>query len=107
MFNEEFFGGPGSPIFILVGGEWNIAAGWLLGGNMFEMARENHGYQFYTEHRYYGETVPYTLVFSYCFHIVNLLFKFSLLSLYIHITPYSLGGRQTIDRHTLLSRLTY
>ncbi|KAI8424437.1 hypothetical protein MSG28_002927 [Choristoneura fumiferana] len=40
-------------------GEWNIAAGWLLGGNMFEMARENHGYQVYTEHRYYGETVPY------------------------------------------------
>ncbi|XP_063533184.1 putative serine protease K12H4.7 [Cydia strobilella] len=60
MFNEQFFAGTGSPVFILVGGEWDIAAGWLLAGNMFEMARENGGYQVYTEHRYYGETVPYT-----------------------------------------------
>lgn len=60
MFNEEFFGGDGSPIFILIGGEWAIVAGWLQGGNMYEMARENHGYQIYTEHRYYGLTLPYT-----------------------------------------------
>ncbi|XP_063824200.1 putative serine protease K12H4.7 [Ostrinia nubilalis] len=59
MYNEEFFGGPGYPVFILIGGEWNIAPGWLRGGNMFEMARENRGYQIYTEHRYYGETLPY------------------------------------------------
>ncbi|KAJ0178792.1 hypothetical protein K1T71_005567 [Dendrolimus kikuchii] len=60
MFNEQFFGGDGYPVFILVGGEWNINAGWLLAGNMFEMARENRGYQIYTEHRYYGETLPYS-----------------------------------------------
>ncbi|KOB76487.1 Carboxypeptidase 3 [Operophtera brumata] len=60
MFNEEFFGGDGSPIFILIGGEWAIVAGWLQGGNMYEMARENRGYQIYTEHRYYGLTLPYT-----------------------------------------------
>ncbi|XP_075971697.1 putative serine protease K12H4.7 [Anticarsia gemmatalis] len=59
MYNEDFFGGNGSPIFILVGGEWAINAGWLRGGNMFEMARENRGYQIYTEHRYYGETIPF------------------------------------------------
>ncbi|CAH0702958.1 unnamed protein product [Spodoptera exigua] len=56
MFNEEFFGGDGSPIFILVGGEWDIDHRWLLAGNMYEMARENKGYQIYTEHRYYGAT---------------------------------------------------
>jgi len=56
MFNEEFFGGDGYPIFILVGGEWDINYRWLLAGNMYEMARENKGYQIYTEHRYYGET---------------------------------------------------
>lgn len=56
MFNEEFFGGDGSPVFILVGGEWDINAGWLMAGNMYELARENKGYQIYTEHRYYGQT---------------------------------------------------
>ncbi|XP_049869941.1 putative serine protease K12H4.7 [Pectinophora gossypiella] len=59
MINEQFFGGDGSPIFIMVGGEWTIATGWLLTGNMFEMARENNGYLVYTEHRYYGQTLPY------------------------------------------------
>ncbi|CAH0605829.1 unnamed protein product [Chrysodeixis includens] len=59
MFNEEFFGGPGSPVFILVGGEWDIVPGWLLAGNMYEMARENKGYQIYTEHRYYGRSLPF------------------------------------------------
>lgn len=56
MYNEEFFGGDGSPVFILVGGEWDINAAWLRAGNMYELARENKGYQIYTEHRYYGQT---------------------------------------------------
>ncbi|XP_060801936.1 putative serine protease K12H4.7 [Amyelois transitella] len=60
MYNEDYFGGDGYPVFIMVGGEWNIAEGWLRGGNMFHMAVENQGYQIYTEHRYYGETLPYT-----------------------------------------------
>ncbi|KAJ8727622.1 hypothetical protein PYW07_001741 [Mythimna separata] len=56
MYNEEFFGGDGYPIFIMAGGEWSIQEGWLLSGNMYEMARENKGFQVYTELRYYGET---------------------------------------------------
>ncbi|XP_014367576.2 putative serine protease K12H4.7 [Papilio machaon] len=60
MFNEEFFGGEGKPVFIMVGGEWAIAPGWLRAGNMYLMAQENQGYLIYTEHRYYGETLPYT-----------------------------------------------
>ncbi|KAG6450927.1 hypothetical protein O3G_MSEX006839 [Manduca sexta] len=59
MFNEEFFGGDGSPIFIMFGGEWDITPGWLTTGNMYEMARENNGYQIYTEHRYYGQSLPF------------------------------------------------
>lgn len=59
MTNEQFFGGDGSPLFILVGGEWDIGPGWLLAGNMFEMARENKAYMIYTEHRYYGRTLPF------------------------------------------------
>lgn len=59
MFNDQFFGGPGYPVFILVGGEWDIVPGWLQGGNMFLMAQENKGFQIYTEHRYYGQSLPY------------------------------------------------
>ncbi|GBP53518.1 Putative serine protease K12H4.7 [Eumeta japonica] len=59
MVNEQFFGGDDSPIFIFVGGEWAISTGWLLAGNMYTMAEENNGYMVYTEHRYYGQTLPY------------------------------------------------
>ncbi|XP_045765696.1 putative serine protease K12H4.7 isoform X1 [Maniola jurtina] len=59
MYNEEFFGGDGKPVFILVGGEWDIVPGWLRAGNMFLMAQENQGHQIYTEHRYYGQSLPY------------------------------------------------
>lgn len=59
MFNEEFFGGPGSPIFLMAGGEWDIHPAWISAGNMYEMARENKGYLIYTEHRYYGKTLPF------------------------------------------------
>ncbi|XP_026322308.1 putative serine protease K12H4.7 [Hyposmocoma kahamanoa] len=63
MVNELYFGEDGSPIFIMVGGEWDISPAWLLTGNMFEMARENNGCMIYTEHRYYGQSLPYE-VFS-------------------------------------------
>lgn len=59
MYNDEFFGGDGSPLFILVGGEWDINEGWLRAGNMYQAAQENKGCMFYTEHRYYGESLPY------------------------------------------------
>lgn len=59
MYNEQFFNGTGAPIFIMVGGEWEISSGFLLTGNMFEMARENNGYLIYTEHRFYGRTQPF------------------------------------------------
>jgi len=48
----------GSPIFIYVGGEWEISAGWISTGHMFDMAREMNGTMFYTEHRYYGKSHP-------------------------------------------------
>ncbi|KAJ2952121.1 hypothetical protein O0L34_g4396 [Tuta absoluta] len=56
MYNEDLWGGEGYPIFIMVGGEWAIVQAWLQAGNMFQMAQENKGYMFYTEHRYYGGT---------------------------------------------------
>ncbi|XP_037029560.1 thymus-specific serine protease-like [Bradysia coprophila] len=55
--NDEFFV-RGGPIFIYVGGEWSISPGSLLGGHMFDMARELGAQMFYTEHRYYGQSFP-------------------------------------------------
>lgn len=48
----------GGPLFIYIGGEWSISAGWVQGGHMYDMAREMGGYVFYTEHRYYGASFP-------------------------------------------------
>ncbi|KAL4707910.1 hypothetical protein ACJJTC_013701 [Scirpophaga incertulas] len=59
MYNQDFFGDFGNPVYILIGGEWDINAGWLRTGNMYEMAVENKGYMFYTEHRYYGASLPF------------------------------------------------
>lgn len=49
---------PGGPIFIYLGGEWEISYGWVTGGHMYDMAKELNGYIFYTEHRYYGKSYP-------------------------------------------------
>jgi hypothetical protein len=57
MENDQYFQ-PGGPIFIYVGGEWTISAGWLQSGHMFDMAKELNGTMYYTEHRYYGQSHP-------------------------------------------------
>lgn len=49
---------PGGPIFIYVGGEWEISYGWVTGGHIYDMAKELNGFVFYTEHRYYGKSYP-------------------------------------------------
>lgn len=43
---------------MFVGGEWAITEGWLLGGHMYDMAKEFNGSLFYSEHRYYGKSQP-------------------------------------------------
>ena len=57
MENTEYFE-EGGPIFMFIGGEWEISEGWLRTGHMYDMARELNGTMFYTEHRYYGESRP-------------------------------------------------
>lgn len=57
MSNDEHFQA-GGPIFIFVGGEWDISPGWIQGGHTYDMAAERNGYLFYTEHRYYGISRP-------------------------------------------------
>lgn len=57
MANGEFFE-EGGPMFVYVGGEWSISPGYISGGHVYDMAKEHHGYLFYTEHRYYGASHP-------------------------------------------------
>ncbi|XP_022216259.2 putative serine protease K12H4.7 [Drosophila obscura] len=47
------------PIYIFVGGEWSISPGFLVTGLTHDMAVENSGMLFYTEHRYYGQSLPH------------------------------------------------
>lgn len=55
--NDQYYV-PGGPLFIYLGGEWEISYGWVTGGHMVDMAKEMNGHIFYTEHRYYGKSYP-------------------------------------------------
>ncbi|KFB43595.1 AGAP001240-PA-like protein [Anopheles sinensis] len=57
MENAEHYK-PGGPLFVYVGGEWEISAGSISQGHTYDMAKELGGYLFYTEHRYYGKSHP-------------------------------------------------
>lgn len=57
MLNDVFFK-TGGPMFIFLGGEWEISKGRITGGHMYDMAREHNGLLVYTEHRYYGKSKP-------------------------------------------------
>ncbi|XP_017844875.1 putative serine protease K12H4.7 [Drosophila busckii] len=46
-------------MYIVVGGEWTITPGLLSTGLAHDMAVENAGMLYYTEHRYYGESWPH------------------------------------------------
>ncbi|XP_031618081.1 putative serine protease K12H4.7, partial [Contarinia nasturtii] len=49
----------GGPIFIMIGGEWEISAGHILPGqHIYDMAKENNGLLLYSEHRFYGKSQP-------------------------------------------------
>ncbi|XP_062563844.1 putative serine protease K12H4.7 [Armigeres subalbatus] len=49
---------PGGPLFIFLGGEWEISSGFVSYGHFYDMAKELGAYLFYTEHRYYGQSRP-------------------------------------------------
>ncbi|KAM7362317.1 putative serine protease K12H4.7 [Cochliomyia hominivorax] len=55
--NEKFYRN-NSPIFVFLGGEWEITPEMLTGGHFYDMARQQEALMFYTEHRYYGESWP-------------------------------------------------
>ncbi|XP_025829655.1 putative serine protease K12H4.7 [Agrilus planipennis] len=57
VYNGECFKS-GGPIFLTLGGEWTISTVDLMAGTFYDIACENGGYMFNTEHRYYGESQP-------------------------------------------------
>lgn len=48
----------GGPIFLQLGGEWQIQPSWMKSGAWIPMAEENHAMLFYLEHRFYGGSIP-------------------------------------------------
>ncbi|XP_053668609.1 putative serine protease K12H4.7 [Anopheles marshallii] len=57
MENGEHYAA-GGPLFIYVGGEWEISESSISRGHVYDMAIQLKGYLFYTEHRYYGQSHP-------------------------------------------------
>ncbi|KAM0724395.1 putative serine protease K12H4.7 [Formica fusca] len=47
-----------SSILVMIGGEWEISDGFLQGGLMYEIGSKYNALMYYTEHRYYGKSMP-------------------------------------------------
>ncbi|KAK7868813.1 hypothetical protein R5R35_003650 [Gryllus longicercus] len=57
FYSDDFFK-PGGPVFLYVGGEFELSSSFLSGGHIIEMAAENNAFLLGLEHRYYGESFP-------------------------------------------------
>ncbi|EDV98619.1 thymus-specific serine protease [Drosophila grimshawi] len=57
LINEDYFV-DGSPIFIYLGGEWEIEPSPITAGHWVDIASEHNGSLVYTEHRFFGQSVP-------------------------------------------------
>ncbi|ALC46987.1 CG18493, partial [Drosophila busckii] len=57
LINEDYFRS-GSPIFIYLGGEWEIDASSITSGLWVDIAKEHNGSLLYTEHRFFGQSIP-------------------------------------------------
>lgn len=63
LVNERFYK-PGGPLFIEVGGEWKIDGTNLIVGTFAQLAKQHNGMLVETEHRYYGESLPFGTDFA-------------------------------------------
>lgn len=50
----------GGPIFIMLGGEGAISSSWMKSGTWIDYAKELNALCFQLEHRYYGQSQPFT-----------------------------------------------
>ena len=57
--NDEFWGGPGLPIFVFIGGEGEESCNRLTSRMyVYDLAKEHHALMLDLEHRFYGESYP-------------------------------------------------
>lgn len=71
LINEDYFV-DGSPIFIYLGGEWKIEPDTITSGLWVDIAKQHNGSVVYTEHRFFGQSIPIKYVISIGIFSVNL-----------------------------------
>lgn len=55
--NNSFYK-PGGPVFLMIGGEGEISANWMVQGAWIGYAKEHGALCYQLEHRYYGKSHP-------------------------------------------------
>lgn len=55
--NREFYKA-GGPVFLMIGGEGEATAKWMVQGAWAHYAREHNALMFQLEHRFYGQSHP-------------------------------------------------
>ncbi|XP_037942618.1 putative serine protease K12H4.7 [Teleopsis dalmanni] len=57
-FQNDKYYEAGAPLFIFIGGEWEISKAYLLTGHFYDIALQHHAMLYYVEHRFYGKSIP-------------------------------------------------
>ncbi len=55
--NNQYYQ-PGGPVFLMIGGEGEATADWMVKGAWIEYAKEHKALCFQLEHRFYGKSHP-------------------------------------------------
>ncbi|KAJ6625679.1 putative serine protease K12H4.7, partial [Pseudolycoriella hygida] len=55
--NKEYYE-PGGPVFLMIGGEGEATAKWMVSGAWIQYAKEHKALCFQLEHRFYGQSHP-------------------------------------------------
>lgn len=55
--NKDYYE-PGGPVFLMIGGEGEATAGWMVKGAWVQYAKEHKALCFQLEHRFYGKSHP-------------------------------------------------
>lgn len=55
--NDEYYQ-PGGPVFLMIGGEGEATADWMVKGAWIQYAKEHKALCFQLEHRFYGKSHP-------------------------------------------------
>lgn len=61
-YTNNTFYKPGGPVFLMIGGEGEATAKWMVQGAWVRYAQEFNALCFQVEHRFYGKSKPTKLV---------------------------------------------